>query len=297
MSKQPCPAGNTSGEDREAGIDSFNAPNSEKFVFLLSTRAGGLGINLYTADIVVLYDSDWNPQMDLQVTPLTLCVCCAFFRFCGCANCVHAGQRCLAVVEEEATIPIRLVQAMDRAHRIGQKKEVHVYRFCTDQSIEEKVIEKAYKKLRLDALVIQQGRLTENTKTVNKEDLLNMVRYGAEKIFASEASTITDEDIEALIAKGEQATKELNDKMREYSENAMRFTMDGGVNLYDYKDEDKEEEGLDLKMIIGHNWVDPPKRERKRIVNYSETEFRVRVWRLGLRKDNGKGLWNDMARG
>ena len=59
-------AGNTSGEDREAQIDAYNAEGSEKFVFLLSTRAGGLGINLYTADIVVLYDSDWNPQMDLQ---------------------------------------------------------------------------------------------------------------------------------------------------------------------------------------------------------------------------------------
>ena len=59
--------GNTSGEDRENMIDSFNADGSEKFCFLLSTRAGGLGINLATADIVILYDSDWNPQMDLQV--------------------------------------------------------------------------------------------------------------------------------------------------------------------------------------------------------------------------------------
>jgi SNF2 family DNA or RNA helicase len=47
-------------------MEAFNAPDSEKFVFLLSTRAGGLGINLATADIVILYDSDWNPQMDLQ---------------------------------------------------------------------------------------------------------------------------------------------------------------------------------------------------------------------------------------
>ena len=62
------PSGNTSGEDREAQIDTYNAEGSEKFVFLLSTRAGGLGINLYTADIVILYDSDWNPQMDLQAS-------------------------------------------------------------------------------------------------------------------------------------------------------------------------------------------------------------------------------------
>jgi SWI/SNF-related matrix-associated actin-dependent regulator of chromatin subfamily A member 5 len=51
--------GNTGGEDRDASIEAFNKPGSEKFVFLLSTRAGGLGINLATADVVVLYDSDW----------------------------------------------------------------------------------------------------------------------------------------------------------------------------------------------------------------------------------------------
>lgn len=65
-------------------INEFNEDGSIKFVFMLSTRAGGLGINLATADVVVIYDSDWNPQMDLQ--------------------------------------------AMDRAHRIGQKKQVRVFR-------------------------------------------------------------------------------------------------------------------------------------------------------------------------
>ena len=47
-------------------IDDYNSPQSEKFVFMLSTRAGGLGINLASADTVVLFDSDWNPQVDLQ---------------------------------------------------------------------------------------------------------------------------------------------------------------------------------------------------------------------------------------
>ena len=58
--------GKTNYEVREDSIAAYNAPGSDKFVFLLSTRAGGLGINLQTADTVVLYDSDWNPQADLQ---------------------------------------------------------------------------------------------------------------------------------------------------------------------------------------------------------------------------------------
>jgi SWI/SNF-related matrix-associated actin-dependent regulator of chromatin subfamily A member 5 len=57
--------GNTSYEDREAYIEAYNKPDSEKFIFLLSTRAGGLGINLQTASVVILYDSDWNPQVCL----------------------------------------------------------------------------------------------------------------------------------------------------------------------------------------------------------------------------------------
>lgn len=58
--------GSTAHEDRTAQISDFNSPGSDKFVFMLSTRAGGLGINLATADVVIMYDNDWNPQVDLQ---------------------------------------------------------------------------------------------------------------------------------------------------------------------------------------------------------------------------------------
>jgi len=60
-------SGDVSGAVRQARVDSFNAPNSSKVVFLLSTRAGGVGINLATADTVIIYDSDWNPHNDMQV--------------------------------------------------------------------------------------------------------------------------------------------------------------------------------------------------------------------------------------
>lgn len=58
--------GQTPHDERQASINAYNEPGSSKFVFMLSTRAGGLGINLATADVVILYDSDWNPQVDLQ---------------------------------------------------------------------------------------------------------------------------------------------------------------------------------------------------------------------------------------
>ncbi|RDL40593.1 putative chromatin structure-remodeling complex subunit snf21 [Venustampulla echinocandica] len=58
--------GTTKSDDRSELLREFNAPNSPYFMFLLSTRAGGLGLNLQTADTVIIYDSDWNPHQDLQ---------------------------------------------------------------------------------------------------------------------------------------------------------------------------------------------------------------------------------------
>ena len=60
--------GQTKGNDRQEAIDAFSSSDSDYFIFLLSTRAGGLGINLTAADTVIIYDSDWNPQNDSQAT-------------------------------------------------------------------------------------------------------------------------------------------------------------------------------------------------------------------------------------
>merc|ERR1712025_1548971 len=58
--------GTTKADDRADMLKIFNSPESEYFIFLLSTRAGGLGLNLQTADTVIIFDSDWNPHQDLQ---------------------------------------------------------------------------------------------------------------------------------------------------------------------------------------------------------------------------------------
>lgn len=58
--------GSTTGEERERKMELFNAPKLPYFIFLLSTRAGGLGLNLVIADTVIIFDLDWNPMIDLQ---------------------------------------------------------------------------------------------------------------------------------------------------------------------------------------------------------------------------------------
>lgn len=111
--------GSTTGEERERRMDLFNAPNSPYFIFMLSTRAGGLGLNLVSADTVIIFDSDWNPMMDLQ--------------------------------------------AQDRAHRIGQKKIVSVFRLITNSPVEEKILSRATEKLNMSELVVEAGKFDRDS--------------------------------------------------------------------------------------------------------------------------------------
>ncbi|XP_019444762.1 PREDICTED: ATP-dependent DNA helicase DDM1-like [Lupinus angustifolius] len=148
-------------DDRKRQIDNFSDPNSKCRIFLLSTRAGGLGINLTAADTCILYDSDWNPQMDLQ--------------------------------------------AMDRCHRIGQTKPVHVYRLSTAQSIEVRMLKRAFSKLKLEHVVIGKGQFhQERAKPVSvdeleEEDILSLLgdeETGADKMIQT---GIRDEDLNKLL--------------------------------------------------------------------------------------------------
>ncbi|GMM37369.1 DNA translocase [Saccharomycopsis crataegensis] len=215
--------GSTAHEDRIDAIDEYNKPDSSKFVFLLTTRAGGLGINLTTANIVVLFDSDWNPQADLQ--------------------------------------------AMDRAHRIGQKKQVEVYRFVTENAIEEKVLERATQKLRLDQLVIQQGRMHNSSAAMaknkvgdNKDDLLSMIQHGAKSVFESDKSTFDlNEDIESILAKSETKTSKLNEKFNKLGlDDLQKFTSDSSAYEWNGENFSKKNNEKDKQF-----WINPSKRERK----------------------------------
>ncbi|CRL05181.1 CLUMA_CG018148, isoform A [Clunio marinus] len=149
--------GNTSHIDRTNMIADFDSNNSQKFIFMLSTRSGGLGINLTAADVVIIYDADWNPQMDLQ--------------------------------------------AMARAHRIGQKKQVRVFKFITEDSVDERMLESAELKLLLDKLVIQNG-ITMNNSSTELETDENV------QVFQVKDLELTDEDVDTILMKGENKENE-----------------------------------------------------------------------------------------
>lgn len=221
--------GSTSGEDRDAQIEAFNRAGSDVFIFLLSTRAGGLGINLATADTVILYDSDWNPQVDLQ--------------------------------------------AQDRAHRIGQQKPVNVYRFVTEGSVEMKIVQRAEKKLQLDALVIQQGRLTDQQRGkaggASGDELLSMIRFGADAIFKSKNGTFEDSDLDLILKRGEEQTAALASTLKAQAMSLLSFSGESGNGDPSMGGED------DYLSWDGVNWrqerakfsaarllMDLPKRER-----------------------------------
>ncbi|KAL5461724.1 hypothetical protein PMIN06_002014 [Paraphaeosphaeria minitans] len=130
--------------EKQKRIDQFNAPESPLFAFLLSTRAGGVGINLATADTVIILDPDFNPHQDLQ--------------------------------------------AISRAHRIGQKNKVLCFQLMTRTSVEEKIVQMGRKKMALDHVVVEQ--LGEDD--IDDKDVESILKFGAAELFKDDAA---DHDI------------------------------------------------------------------------------------------------------
>lgn len=143
--------GTTKVEQRQVLMDRFN--NDRRiFVFILSTRSGGVGVNLTGADTVIFYDSDWNPTMDAQ--------------------------------------------AQDRCHRIGQTRDVHIYRLVSEMTIEENILKKANQKRMLGQLAIEGGNFTtdffksstiQDLFKVGEGDVQDVVLVAAKKPMAQPA--------------------------------------------------------------------------------------------------------------
>ncbi|XP_055839323.1 helicase domino isoform X2 [Episyrphus balteatus] len=122
--------GSTRVEQRQILMERFNG-DKRIFVFILSTRSGGVGINLTGADTVIFYDSDWNPTMDAQ--------------------------------------------AQDRCHRIGQTRDVHIYRLVSEKTIEVNILKKANQKRMLSDMAIEGGNFTTTFfKSTTIKDLFDL---------------------------------------------------------------------------------------------------------------------------
>ncbi|KAM9848221.1 lymphoid-specific helicase [Aulostomus maculatus] len=164
--------GSMSYADRDENMSKFSK-DPEVFLFLLSTRAGGLGINLTAADTVIIFDSDWNPQADLQ--------------------------------------------AQDRCHRIGQTKPVVVYRLVTANTIDQKILERASAKRKLEQIVIHKNKfkggkaeLNQTKSCIDLDELMEMLKArGNEKeVKASRGEVINDKDLEDLLDRSDLLDKE-----------------------------------------------------------------------------------------
>ncbi|GAA5908737.1 uncharacterized protein JCM6883_004156 [Sporobolomyces salmoneus] len=152
--------GDTPQLERQRDVDRFNDPTSPCSVFMLSTRAGGVGLTLTAADVVIIFDQDFNPFQDMQ--------------------------------------------AIARAHRIGQKNPVRVFRLVVKHTCEEKILAAGRKKQGLEHIIIQKV----DSRSDETEDVASVLQYGAAEILetsdaeAEKASRrYTEAEIDELLSK------------------------------------------------------------------------------------------------
>ncbi|KAG7355569.1 SNF2/helicase domain containing protein [Nitzschia inconspicua] len=152
--------GRVRGADRQKAIDRFNT-DKNSFLFLLSTRAGGVGINLTAADVCIIFDSDWNPQNDIQ--------------------------------------------AQARAHRLGQTKEVRIYRLITSRSFEQEMFDRASKKLGLEQAVLGTFGQDDDDDKPTGQEMEQLLKKGAYALLEDDNDEIVKQfcadDIDSILAK------------------------------------------------------------------------------------------------
>ncbi|XP_048774216.2 lymphocyte-specific helicase-like isoform X2 [Ostrea edulis] len=161
--------GSTHIQERQEQMADFNE-NPNTFIFLLSTRAGGLGINLTGADTVIIYDSDWNPQCDIQ--------------------------------------------AQDRCHRIGQTKPVIIYRIVTANTIDQRIVERAAAKRKLEKMVIHKGRFksgiesfTETMKPLTPQELMDLLKAKDHEKEVEDVENLSKEALNSLLDRSDLYAK------------------------------------------------------------------------------------------
>ncbi|XP_055328559.1 helicase domino-like isoform X2 [Paramacrobiotus metropolitanus] len=150
--------GSTGVEMRQILMERFNR-DTRYFCFILSTRSGGIGVNLTGADTVIFYDSDWNPTMDAQ--------------------------------------------AQDRCHRIGQTRDVHIYRLISQSTVEENIFNKANQKRLLGHMAIESGEFT--TAVLKKENFKDIFGLKDDETFAEMDEDINELAYENAISKAEDS--------------------------------------------------------------------------------------------
>eukprot|EP01083_Nonionella_stella_P009331 26911_1 len=178
--------GNTLGHDRQSQMDDFNAPGSNKFVFLLSTRAGGLGINLVAADCVIFYDSDWNPQMDLQ-----------------------AQDRAHRIGQTKAVKIFRLVSKNTIEEKILQRAQLKL-------NLDEMVIQHAAK--------TSAAAANKQAVTVSSGEVAAMIKHGIASIMKTcdgdaALKQMNERSIEEILSQGAAASSALNELMAKHARN------------------------------------------------------------------------------
>lgn len=201
--------GGVAQSERQEAIDLFNA-SPEHRIFLLSTRAGGQGINLAAADTVVLFDSDWNPQQDLQ--------------------------------------------AQDRAHRIGQKRNVVVYRLATRGTVEEVLLEKAEGKRRLEKLVIRKGRFRSFRESQGKprpgRKRGALDQLGDENDDGEGDAEIDEmEELRGLLGRGDGEKMEFENGKQLLSDAELELLLDRSDEAYERAEKGLDQGGKTFKAV------------------------------------------------
>ena len=141
----------------------------------------------------------------------------------------HAHGHPADALRDAGRSPQADLQAQDRAHRIGQTRPVSVSRFCMEGTLEEKILERAERKLYLDRLVIEQGRLTMAMPSLDQKELLGLIRFGADAVLKTEGASLTDEDIDVLLARGKEKTEAMAAKLRADCQHSLaNFSLENG---------------------------------------------------------------------